>query len=72
LGGGGGEEENERLYRKFKFLAVLVDDEMWFDRGAVTRFLKTTLFFNEEKVALLRAARDKERVANIIVELCQT
>jgi hypothetical protein len=69
---GGGGEENERLYRRFKFLTVRVDDKTWFDRGAVTRFLNATFCFKKEKVAGLRAARDKEQVPNIIVGLCQS
>jgi hypothetical protein len=59
--------ENERLYRRFKFLAVRTDDERWFDRGAITRFLNATLCFQKDKVAVLRAARDKEQVGIIMV-----
>jgi hypothetical protein len=81
-GGGGGTRgvggrgalpllENERLYPRFKFLAVPVpvpvDDERWFDRGAVTKFLNAALFFQKDKVAVLRAARDKEQVGIIMV-----
>jgi hypothetical protein len=58
--------ENERLYPRFKFLVVRTDDERWFDRGAVTRFLNATLCFAKDKVAVL-AARDKEEVGIIMV-----
>lgn len=66
-GGDGGEEENERLYRRFKFLAVRTDDERWLDWGVVTRFLNAKLCFQKDKVAVLRAARDKEQAGNIMV-----
>jgi hypothetical protein len=58
--------ENERLYRRFKFLVVRTDDEIWFDRGAVTRLLNAAFCFQKDKVAVL-AARDKEQVGIIMV-----